>query len=462
MRRRSLDRGSSLDDVGGSLARVLLEVFVEETTKLLDLGLEALGTGGPGLLGVEHVIGNVGAAGRDLQVEDVVVLVLDVGELTAVDSIENGTGVLEGAALATLGETGTDPTGVEEPSVGVVGLDAVSQHLGVAHGVQSQEGLSKAGREGGLGLLDTVLSASHLGGVTRDEVEHGLVAVQLGDGRKDTARVAGEEDNVGGHVGRQARNLGVGNVLDGVGAAGVFGESVIIVVDGTGVGVEDDVLEDGTVADGAIDIGLLLSGEANALGVAATFNVEDTVVAPAVLIVTDQGTVGVGRQCGLAGARQTEEEGDVAVLALVGGGVQSEDVVLDGHFVEENGEDTLLHLTGVLGTEDNHLLGGKVDGDGGGRGHTLSETVGGESTSVVDCVVGVESLQLLTGRTDQHVAHEEGMVGTGADDADLDAVLLVPAGITIDDINAIAGVEVVDSALAVNLPDLVILLAAGI
>jgi len=66
----------------------------------------------------------------------------------------------------------------------------------------------------------------------------------------------------------------------------------------------------------------------------------------------------------------------------------------------------------------------------------------------------VEVLELLTRGADEHVAHEEGMVSTRADDADLDTVLLVPAGIAVDDVDAIAGVEVVDGALAVDLPDL--------
>jgi hypothetical protein len=46
------------------------------------------------------------------------------------------------------------------------------------------------------------------------------------------------------------------------------------------------------------------------------------------------------------------------------------------------------------------------------------------------------------------------MVGTSADNSDSDAVLLVPAGETIDDINTASGVEVVDSTFTVDLPDL--------
>jgi hypothetical protein len=210
--------------------------------------------------------------------------------------------------------------------------------------VKSQERLSKAAGECSLGLGDTVLGTSHLGSVTRDEVEHGLGAVKLGDWRKDTASIASEEDDVAGHAGRQARNLSVADVLDGVGTSCVLSEGGVIVVDLTSLGVEDNVLEDGTVADGAVNIGLLLGREANGLGVATTLEVEDTAVTPAVLIVTDESTLRVGREGGLASSRQTEEKGYIAVLALVGGGVKGEDIVLDGHLVEEDGEDTAKRL----------------------------------------------------------------------------------------------------------------------
>jgi hypothetical protein len=46
------------------------------------------------------------------------------------------------------------------------------------------------------------------------------------------------------------------------------------------------------------------------------------------------------------------------------------------------------------------------------------------------------------------------MVGASADDTDADSVLLVPASIAVNDIDAVAGVEVVDSALSVDFPDL--------
>lgn len=115
---------------------------------------------------------------------------------------------------------------------------------------------------------------------------------------------------------------------------------------------------------------------------------------------------------------------------------------------------TFLHLSCVLSTKNNHLLLSEVDRDGCGGGHAGGEAVGRECASVVDCVVGVEVLELLAARPDEHVAHEESMVGASADNANVDAVALVPAGETIDNVDAVTGVEVVDSALAVDTPDL--------
>lgn len=218
--------------------------------------------------------------------------------------------------------------------------------------------------------------------------------------------------------------------------ASVLGEGGVVVVDLAGDIIKDDVLKDRAEADGAENIGFLLGRKANALGVATTLNVEDTVFTPAVLIVTNQGAVGVGGKRGLAGAGETEEESDIAILALVGGGVEREHLVLDGHLVEEDGEDTLLHLASVLGTEDDHLLVGEVNGDRSTGGHALGVSVGGECAGIVDGVVRVEVLELLTRRADEHVAHEKGMVGAGADDTDADAVLGVPASVTVNDVDS--------------------------
>lgn len=92
---------TSIDDLRRSLIRVLLEVVLEQLAELGDLAGE-VGGAGPALLGVEELVRHARARLRHRQVEDVVGLVVDLGQLAAVDGVEDGAGVLEWAALAWL------------------------------------------------------------------------------------------------------------------------------------------------------------------------------------------------------------------------------------------------------------------------------------------------------------------------------------------------------------------------
>lgn len=68
----------------------------------------------------------------------------------------------------------------------------------------------------------------------------------------------------------------------------------------------------------------------------------------------------------------------------------------------------------------------------------------------------MEVLQVFSLRSDEHVAHEESMVGTSTDNPDSDAVLLVPSCEAVDDIDAVSCVQVINSSLSVDFPDLII------
>jgi hypothetical protein len=46
------------------------------------------------------------------------------------------------------------------------------------------------------------------------------------------------------------------------------------------------------------------------------------------------------------------------------------------------------------------------------------------------------------------------VVGAGAHDANVDSIALVPAGKTIDNVDTFSGIEVINSALSVDAPDL--------
>ena len=282
----------------------------------------------------------------------------------------------------------------------------------------------------------------------------GLFGGEAGDGGQDTESIATQHDNVGWLSVGDTWNLGVGNVLDGVGTSSVFGDADIVVIGDSVSRVVDDVFENRSKLDGTVNLWLLLSRQVDRLGVTTTLNVENTSVGPDVLVVTDKQTVGVGGKSRLSGTGETEEEGNVAVvsLGLVGGRVKRKLAKLDRLQVVHDGEDTLLHLTSVFGTENDHLHSLEVDLNRGGGSHTGGESVGGELTGVVDDKVGFTKVSELLGRgSDQHVVHEQGVVGSGSDDSDLDSVFWVPTREAVEDVDVFPRVQVVDGTFSVDL-----------
>lgn len=246
------------------------------------------------------------------------------------NSVDDATGVFERATLART-ELAARPASVDQPAVDVVLSHALSQHLSVATRVEDDEGCTVAGGESRDWLQDTVFGTRSLRGVASQEMIAGLFRSETRDRRKDTKCIAGEHNDVARLAFDDTGDLCIRDVFNGVGAAGVFCDADVIVIGCTGSGIVDNIFEDGAVLDGIIDIRLLLSGEVDALGVAATLNVKDTGVGPDVLVITNEETVGVGRECGLTGPRETEEEGDVIVLlADISRGVEGELTKLDG------------------------------------------------------------------------------------------------------------------------------------
>ncbi len=75
-----------------------------------------------------------------------------------------------------------------------------------------------------------------------------------------------------------------------------------------------------------------------------------------------------------------------------------------GWRVVHDGEYTLFHLAGVLGTQNNHFHALKVNFDGGCGGHALREAIGRELAGIVDDKVGLAKVcELFLGGTDKHV-----------------------------------------------------------
>src|SRR5690606_22429661 len=102
------------------------------------------------------------------------------------------------------------------------------------------------------------------------------------------------------------------NMLQRVGATRVVGKGIVGVSRRPGCRGGCHGFNDGTKADGIPDDRFVLLAHVDALGVAATFNVEYGAWAPAVLIVTNQVTVRIGGESGLACAGQAKEQAGFA------------------------------------------------------------------------------------------------------------------------------------------------------
>ena len=101
------------------------------------------------------------------------------------------------------------------------------------------------------------------------------------------------------------------------------------------------------------------------------------------LVVADQPAVGIARQRRLAGARQPEKEGDVAVLPGVRRAVHRQDV-FERQDVIQHRENRLLHLARVARPADQHQLLPEVHGDHNFRVGAVALRVGLEARCIDD------------------------------------------------------------------------------
>src|SRR5262245_42996135 len=95
---------------------------------------------------------------------------------------------------------------------------------------------------------------------------------------------------------------GAGDVVKRITDARVLGVFLVVVVGPAGGLVEHDVLQNGTEADGIPDLWFARRRQPDRLGVAASLEIEDPLVRPAMLVVADEPAARVGGQRGLTGA----------------------------------------------------------------------------------------------------------------------------------------------------------------
>ncbi len=92
----------------------------------------------------------------------------------------------------------------------------------------------------------------------------------------------------------------VRNMRDGIGRARIFGQQGVIKVHMARGSVDRHVFEDGPEPPGGfVNFRFAFAREPDDLRIAAAFEIEHAVIAPAVFIIANQRAVGIGRQRGL-------------------------------------------------------------------------------------------------------------------------------------------------------------------
>src|SRR5215213_4059008 len=231
-------------------------------------------------------------------------------------------------------------------------------------------------------------------------------------------------------------------VLKRIGDAGVLRDHVVRVVHLACAAVHDHVLQDRAEADSVPDLGFFLGGEVYRLGVATALEVEDPGVRPAVFVVTDEFTLGIGRQGRLARPREPEEECHVSLLAYVGRAVHREDAAFGRQHEVQDREDALLDLARVGRAADQDHLALEVNAYEGLGLRAVLLGVCEESRDRDHGPVRLEGLDLLLRRTPEELARKEGLPGVLRHHVYVEAVAGVGAGVGVDDVDLLQVLDV--------------------
>ena len=160
--------------------------------------------------------------------------------------------------------------------------------------------------------------------------------------------------------------------------------------------IEHHVLQHRAEAQRLEDLRLVFRRKIDRLGVAAAFDVEDAVVAPAMLVVADEVAFRIGGERRLAGAATGRTAATSAPVFLSAVAEQCiESTPRFGREVVHDREHAFLHFAGVLGAEDDQLPVFEAQVDARLGRHAGGEPVGGKRAGVVDDEVGLAEVRQL-------------------------------------------------------------------
>ena len=193
-------------------------------------------------------------------------------------------------------------------------------------------------------------------------------------------------------------------MIDRIGNTGVLGNTLVRKIN-LSVFIYGYVLQKGVSPDRVVDIRLGILVQVDNLCVASALVVKHAVVIPAVLVVSDQKTLRIGRKGCLSGTGQPEEHsGVLSVQVCVGRAVHGCNT-LQRHKVVHHGEHTFFHFSAVPGVDDYLLFRRHIEHDCRLGIQSQFFIIGYLCLGrVVNNEIRLKVLLLLCGRLDEHVA----------------------------------------------------------
>ena len=310
----------------------------------------------------------------------------------------------------------------------------LAEHLRVTAWWKRQKRGAEAGTERCLGLRHPSFSAGDFRCIARQKVIHRPFERQPRNRGQDAKGIGGEHHDVARMAALSERDRVV-DERDRIRGTGVLGELVVVQIEQTRFGIDDDVLEYGSKAASCrVDLRLGLGRQSNRFCVAAALEIEHAAIAPPVLIVSDQHPFVVARQRSLAGAGQAKEERDVARRADIGRAMHRQDVA-QRQDVVEHAEDRFFHLARIAGAANEHQLFGEVQRDDDLRVGAMPLWIGLKAWRIDDGELRhVRPGRCRTRIDDEEIAREEVMPRVLSDDPDGQTVGWIGAGIAVLDV----------------------------
>src|SRR5437868_6834870 len=233
-----------------------------------------------------------------------------------------------------------------------------------------------------------------------------LVRRQFAQRRQDAERIAGQEEDVP-RMTAAPREHRTGDVVERIAGAGILGDLIVVVIGSARRRVENDVFQYGAEPERIPDLRLARGRQADGLGVAAPFEIEDAMVRPAMLIIANEAALGIGRERGLAGAGEPEKKSGASVSSHIGGTVHGQDAPLRQEIIQK-GEYGFLDLPGIMSARDDDQAALETQSDAGVAAGAVAIRVEEQVRSGEYRELGLECMALRRRGPYQEAMREQG------------------------------------------------------